>query len=111
MAEHEGINNFVTDLWDRMEPLNSDVLLIPAGFPARFFRQGKLLKGTGHEIVTHEELTEDLAALGIVGQNYTSRFIYKPEGGRLEFLKFEVTSEIEFNHRTFEFRTVFKSYR
>lgn len=100
------VNNFITDLLDRVPSLSADKLIIQADAPPIYLRNGQILQGTGWKLVDREELLEDIAALGIVGKPAASPFVYEPDQGRFESMTFEIINEAMFAYLSFQFKLI-----
>lgn len=98
------MNNFITDLLDKMPSLSSDELILQANAEPLYLRKGMVLKGTLNDRVDRDELLEDIAALGIVGKPAGPDFVYRPDSGRFESMVFEIINEPMFNYLSFRFK-------
>lgn len=100
------MNNFITELLDKMPGLTSDELILQANAEPLYLRKGMVLKGTRNPRVDRDELLEDLAALGIVGRPVDKDFIYKPDLGKFESMVFEIVNEPIFAYLSFHFKLI-----
>lgn len=77
-----GISNFITDLMERMEEKNADVLVFPVGSYCLYQKDDGTIFGTHHrDRLETDELREDFAALGITLKlDETYYYRYDPNG-------------------------------
>lgn len=98
------MNNFITDLLDKMPSHGADELILQANAEPLYLRKGMVLKGTLNDRVDKDELLEDLTALGIVGQPAGPDFVYQPDSGQFESMVFEIANEPMFAYLSFRFK-------
>lgn len=76
------VNNFITDLIDEMEARKASDLLLEGGRVPYYYCAGRVIAVTSHEIVTAEEIVEDMEALGITVKDQMDKsYIHTANGG------------------------------